>query len=180
MTVLLAAKQGDKVILASDKMVSWWQYSNSTTKQFTKRKLTLAYTGDVRTAQVIQHKLELPPFNEDHTEDSYIFEISQNIKSLLQKEAMLVTKDNVQYMSCQLLIVGLSKIYDIDNNFCFLSYDKVAAAGCGQGLALGAFLVQDTDLDLRKRVENAITVVNNTSLFCGYGMDVVELDMGNN
>jgi ATP-dependent protease HslVU (ClpYQ) peptidase subunit len=176
MTVLVAAKNEDTTILASDRQVTYWQHSGTLSKQFDKRKITFAGCGTVRTLQVVKHLLNLRPRTEDDSEEGYVFGIAQDMKALLDKEGALETMKNGQKkMDSSFLLVGLEKLYNISPWFCIQSEDTFISDGCGAEIAMGAFHVQSEDVPLKERVEKSIEVANTLSLFCGNGVDIKEL-----
>ena len=85
MTVLIAAKQGNKVVLASDRQVTMnWHLKGETAKSFKKRGFIIGGTGTVRDIQIVMNRLSVPPYNEDHTSESYVFGVAEAMRELMK------------------------------------------------------------------------------------------------
>lgn len=169
MTVLVAATDGNKTILASDKQACGYHTFCVINKQFKHRNITFAMTGKLASAQLVQYKLKLPLYNEDHTDDSYMFDVAMAIRELFAVDK------KYQNMDCEFIAIYKGVIYEIDTNYCVIPVLK-SFKGCGNDIARGAFNAL-SELPLKERVERCIEITNEESLLCGQGIDIQTFDV---
>lgn len=177
MTVILAARKDNKIVLASDKQVTFlWHLSSNFDKQFDKSDFTFAGCGTVRTLQVIKNKLVLPVRTASEDIDSYIFRVCESIRSLLlgyHKEII-----DLESLDFAFIVVHKEGMWLINNDFSFISSDEILVHGSGYDVALGAYRALEKYVDdLEGRCRSVIEIVNNNTLYCGRGCDIKVIDI---
>ena len=174
MTVLLAAKEDNKVVLASDRQVNMiWHLMGEATKSFKKRGFFFAGTGNCRDIQVVMNKLQIPPRNEDHNIDSYIFDISESMRSLF----LSIDKDK-KSMDASFLLVSKEGLWHISSDYSYVHSTTVLVDGSGCDVVLGAYCaLLEYENDLEKRCSKAITLTNENTIYCGKGVDLQVIDL---
>lgn len=174
MTVLLAAKEGNELVLGSDRKVSlYWHLSGEAYKQFKKRGFVFGGTGTGRDIQLIEYKLAVPAWNEDHTEESFMFEVAEAMRTLL----MAYGDKYKTSMEASFLVLGREKIHLIASDYSVVTSESVIADGCGCDIVLGAYTALSSvkGLSVEDKVRRSIAVTNSISNFCGRGVDIQKI-----
>ena len=178
MTVLVAAKEGNKLVLASDRLVTMqWHLAGETTKLFKKRGFIFAGSGTWRDIQIVMNRLTVPPRNEDHSVDSYVFDVAEAIRDLMKSyDRDGKPKD----MDASFLMINKDGIWMISNDYSIVHSNDFLVQGYGSNVVLGAYrALQPHVIDIEERCRTAIEITNVNTLYCGKGVDieVIELDL---
>lgn len=176
MTVILAARKDNKIVLASDKQVTFlWHLSSNFDKQFDKSDFTFAGAGSARTLQIIKNKLVLPIRSADENIDSYMFRVCESMRSLLlgyHKE--IIDLDSLEFA---FIVVHSEGMWLISNDFSFIPSDDLLVHGSGNDVALGAYRALEKRIDdIEERCRSVIEIVNNNTIYCGRGCDIKVID----
>ena len=168
MTVLLAAKQGDKIVIGADSAATHsWQLQSPVNKIFKKSDFVFAGTGTCRDIQLVQECFTMPalPFSYDSpklNEEQYIIKVANDIRKSLMPYGDSYKKE----MSATFLVATRNKIFLISGDYSVLSDPEVLAAGAGGELALGAYMAMD-DKEVADRVTSALEIACKYSIYCG-------------
>ena len=174
MTVLLAVKQDNQLILASDRQVTkQWHLTGEICKTFKKRGFIFAGSGGLREIQLVMNKLTVPPMNEDHEMDGYVFEIVEAMRNIF-----IGYDKECKRMNAEFLLIHKDGIYSIDSNWCYLKSDNLLVKGSGEDVALGAYKALEGFVDdTVERCKRTIEIVNENTLYCGHGVDVEVIEL---
>lgn len=164
MTCCVALEHNDKVYLGSD---SFMGNSNSRDqmdrpKFFQKgEKLHIAFAGDIRGAQVVEHDIKFRAMKADETEEAYlVVEVARKLQAKFNKEGLVKTVESETTNGTDFLACINNKVFLIQNDFSVVrSRHGFAGIGNGSDYALGAMAAMKTSkLDPRKKVFRALEI----------------------
>ena len=142
MTCILGIEHEGKVWIGSDSFLG-----TDTTrdvmdrpKWFWKGPLLLAYSGDCRSAQVIEHSPNFRVFRKSDTEDSYLITVvAEGIRKRLGRVAAVKTTQSVESSQAEFIMAFRGKLYTVQEDLSIIrSKHGYVASGAGQEFALGA------------------------------------------
>ena len=163
MTTTVAVKNDEKIVFASDSAGS---NSNRiwiiTEGKFFKLNddLAIGYAGSFREEQIIKYDLSVPTQEPSETDDHFMYNLANAIKSALVDKSANKDADNC---ISNLIICYKNRLFHFSVDFQIVEYDGVfEAIGSGQCYAIGAMEtligegISDPEIIARKAIEVAI------------------------
>ena len=162
MTVIAARiKKNGSIVMGCDTCVSNG-YSQSITKApkvFIHNKFIIGTSGNIRTANILQHRFRPPTMTQGQSEDDYLFtSFIDHLRTTLRDSGAMSTDEGTDQMGATLLLGHDGRLFYIYADFGIVeSPMPYGAVGSGAMAALGSFhATSEKNMDAKRQVMTAM------------------------
>jgi ATP-dependent protease HslVU (ClpYQ) peptidase subunit len=165
MTCIVAMKDGDKIIMGSDDMVSRGEevIPAPTKKTFKKDGFLFGCAGYTRAMQLVQYNLDMPERGVDEILDNYIFKkLIPAMRALWANNGMKKDGGSIEWTPNTFLMATEGRIFEVEPYFTVFEFCEYASIGSGAKYAQGAMhALSDSKLKPKARITKALQAAAN-------------------
>jgi ATP-dependent protease HslVU (ClpYQ) peptidase subunit len=176
MTCIVGIVIDGEALIGADRMTTSGAVTRqNSTKVVRRGNILIGISGDHRVANLILHTWELSLENRLNSAGSIVRNVVPVWRELLKEGGSLESKDGVEGMRSEALLVTVDGVFAVHSDFCVTpGHDGYHATGSGWEVALGA-LHATADLHPRMRIEKALAAAAAHNAYVGDVFDILSL-----
>ncbi len=164
MTCIIGLVVKQKVYIGADTLATDGDsaFPMMQSKVFQRDKFLFGTAGTMRTGQIIQYCLKIPPFtNECSVPEYLITEFVPALRDCLKENGFSKVEDGQEKGTDDVMVGLLGRVFVMDSNFSvYEARDNYVVIGSGQDIAHGA-LFSTEHLEPEKRILNALAAATH-------------------
>jgi ATP-dependent protease HslVU (ClpYQ) peptidase subunit len=155
MTCVVAIETSEGVLFGTDSGISVGNIITSHgPKLIHKRGVTIAYAGEIRAAQILEHEIKLPALPKRMSSEEYLY------RNLIEPYRKAVKESGLapEHSGLDCVVSLRGKVWEVTDNYTLLSRPEgYAVAGSGGDIARGAMEALE-DWEPKQRAERALQI----------------------
>lgn len=179
MSVVVAIKDGDRVLVGCDSQVTQG-YTKSTLKSQRKiwkpeddKDIVMGLVGDFRDANILSTSEkwidELTKLKDEVNFKYVVRNITLKIFRELNSFGRMIIDDGIQSINSNIIFTYKDKMYNINGDGCVIESDEIIADGSGYRLCLGAWnSLKDKDIPIKDKLVQVIKAACENDLYVNY------------